>query len=101
MIGGHWIRSWSRTQSLVALSSGEAELYATVKASAELLGLLSLLADWGVQAEGEVLGDAAACLGIVQRKGLGRLRHIQTNWLWVQQRAALSRRSCTEKLGVP
>ena len=89
MVGRQWIKSWSRTQALVALSSGEAELYAMVKASAELLGLLSLLRDWGIETDGEVMGDAAACLGIIQRKGLGRLRHIQTNYLWVQQRAAL------------
>ena len=47
MIGGHYIRSWSKTQSLVALSSAESELYAIVKASAEALGLRSIVQDLG------------------------------------------------------
>ena len=36
--GRHSIRSWSTHQKVVALSSGEAELYAVVKASCEGLG---------------------------------------------------------------
>ena len=88
MVGGHWIKSWSRTQAVTALSSGEAELYAMVKTSAETIGMLSLLRDWGLAAGGDVMGDASACLGIIQRKGLGKLRHIQTNYLWVQEKAA-------------
>eukprot|EP00972_Heterocapsa_arctica_P103210 15210078-Heterocapsa_arctica.AAC.1 len=31
MHGSHCIRSWSTTQSVIALSSGEAELYGIVK----------------------------------------------------------------------
>merc|ERR1712008_566561 len=37
---------------------------------------------------GKILGDAPACLGIIQRHGLGRLRHIDTHYLWVQEKAA-------------
>ena len=37
--GSHFVKSWSKTQSLVALSSAESELYALVKASAESLGI--------------------------------------------------------------
>ena len=35
--GSHYIKSWSKTQSLVALSSAESGLYALVKASADSL----------------------------------------------------------------
>ena len=37
-IGEHSIEEWSKTQSLIALSSGESEIYATLKAASEALG---------------------------------------------------------------
>ena len=42
------LKSWSRTQGSVALSSGEAEFYAAIKGSAESIGVQSLLADIGI-----------------------------------------------------
>ena len=47
MIGSHLIKAWSRTQNHVTLSSAEAELYAMVKCTAELMGIRSMMADWG------------------------------------------------------
>ena len=38
MHGSHYIKSWSKTQPLVALSSAESELHALVRASAEAVG---------------------------------------------------------------
>ena len=49
MIGGHLIKSWSSTQPVIALSSGEAELYALVKAASQAKGLCSLMADFCVE----------------------------------------------------
>lgn len=63
------------------MSSAEAELYAEVKAASETLGLVSMLKDLGVKC-----GDASAALGIINRKGLGRVRHIDTNWLRLQEK---------------
>eukprot|EP00973_Karenia_brevis_P069890 9717216-Karenia_brevis.AAC.1 len=87
-IGTHMIKAWSRTQATVALSSGESELYAMVKTSSELLGIISMLRDWGLELRGHVLGDASACLGVIHRQGLGKLRHINTSYLWVQEKNA-------------
>ena len=87
MHGGHLIRSWSRMQNLVALSSAEAELYGTVKASTELLGCRSLARDFGHHPAARLYADASAALGIIQRQGLGKVRHLDTNSLWVQQAA--------------
>ena len=70
-IGGHTIKTWSKTQALIALSSGESEFYATLKASAEALVMISMLQDFGVRVTGEVWGDAQAALGIINGKGLG------------------------------
>ena len=35
-----------------------------------------------------VLGDASAALAIVARRGLGKLRHMDTNYFWIQEKAA-------------
>ena len=74
--GSHPIKMWSRTQALVSLSSAEAELYAAI---------LSLLKDYQIHANGKVMSDASAALGIIKRQGLGRTRHIHTSYLWIQQ----------------
>ena len=99
MLGEHTVKTWSKTQSLIALSSGESEFYAALKASAEALGLLSMLEDFGYRIKGEILGDASAALGIINRQGLGRTRHIDTGLLWMQQTAAEKRLEYSKVLG--
>ena len=86
MIGGHCVKSWSSTQKCVTLSSGEAELVATVKTSTETIGLAQLARDWGVELEGKILTDSSAALGVVRRKGNGKLRHINVGMMWIQQK---------------
>ena len=98
-IGTHTIKSWSRTQSLVALSSGESELYAALKASAETFGMLAIMNDFGWRLRGEVWGDASAALGIINRQGLGKTRHIDTGCLWIQQVAVQQRSTFHKVLG--
>ena len=93
------VKSWSKTQALVALSSGESELYASLKASAETLGIISMLVDFGLVMAGEVWGDASAALGIINRNGFGKTRHIQTGLLWIQQVSAQKRISYGKVLG--
>ena len=44
--------------------------------------------DLGTHMNGVVLGDASAALAIVARRGLGKLRHLDTNYLWIQEQAA-------------
>ena len=84
--GWHTIKSWSTTQTVVALSSGEAELYSLTKGAAQTLGLMSLARDLGVTASGRLHTDANAALGIIQREGLGKLRHLNVQYLWIQDR---------------
>ena len=45
MHGSHYIKSWSKTQSLSALCSAESAQYALVKASAEAMGFQSVIRD--------------------------------------------------------
>lgn len=84
MLGTHWLKSWSKTQTLIALSSAGSELYAAVKATAETMGIQSAANDFGLQIEASTMADASAALGIISRKGLGKVRHLDTNHLWIQ-----------------
>ena len=88
MWGNHFIKSWAKGQAIVALSSAEAELYAIVKATVEALGVKSALEDWNVSIPVEVLADASAALAIVERRGLGKIRHLDTRHLWIQYACA-------------
>ena len=83
MLGRHTLKGWSKTQTLIALSSGESDLYAALKASAEAFGMVALPKDLGYEVKGEIWGDASAALGIINRKGLGKTRHIDTSLVWL------------------
>ena len=87
MRGERYIKGWCKIQGLIALSSGEAELYAIVKATSEGMGIASIFRDLGTTMAVHVMGDASAALGIVRRQGLGKVRHLDTNWLWVQEKS--------------
>ena len=84
--GGRLLKTWSKTMAIIALSSGEAELGAVTRGLAEGLGVRSVLADFGVEVDLELLSDATAAIGMCRRLGLGRVRDLATADLWVQQR---------------
>ena len=86
MIGEHFIKSWATTQASITLSSAEAELVAMTKATAELLGLLHMVRDLGRRMKGVVYADSSAALAIADRKGSGKLRHINIRMLWIQEK---------------
>ena len=46
--GSGVLKSWSKTQSTIALSSGEAELAAVVKGATEGLGMKAIMKDFGI-----------------------------------------------------
>ena len=74
---------------MLALSSAEAELYALVTGASQVLGLISLARDVGRHVHGKLHSDAAAALGIVNRTGLGKLRHINVQFLCVQSKTKI------------
>ena len=98
-IGSHVVKSWARTQATLATSSGEAELYAAVKAAAELLGIQSLAKDFGHEMSAELLVDAKATIGMVSRSGLGKLRHVEVGHLWIQEAVKNKRLRVKKVLG--
>ena len=84
--GWHCVKTWSSTQATVALSSGESELYSLTKGASQAIGMLALAVDLGVVLDARLHTDASATIGIVQRQGLGKLRHIGVQYLWLQER---------------
>ena len=86
MIGGHCIRTWSTTQAPIALSSAEAEYYAMVEGAVKAKGLESMLKELGMFQDGPLtlLSDSSAARAFASRRGLGRMRHIETRMLWLQ-----------------
>ena len=86
MLGNHILKTYSSTQPTISLSSGEAEFYGVVKASGAALGQQSLFADLGISLQVRVWTDSSAAIGICSRQGLGKLRHIDTQALWIQER---------------
>ena len=84
MLGDHALKTWSKDQSVVALSSGEAELYAANYGAAQALGLKSMANDLGLKFKISLLIDAQATMGIINRQGLGKVRHIEVQGLWLQ-----------------
>ena len=84
MLGGHLVKSWCKDQSVVALSSGEAELYSANYGAAQAMGIQSMCADLGVKIGIDMFIDAKATMGIVNRRGLGKVRHISVQSLWLQ-----------------
>ena len=89
MLGNHLVRSWSKTQAGIALSSAEAELAGVVRTTAEVIGFAGMMKDLGrtLTGKGYVYADASAALGIIQRKGVGSIRHLDTRLLWIQEKA--------------
>ena len=81
----HPIEFSCSTQHVIALSSGEAELYATGRAAAGGLQSVQLLVEAGMEPKLEVLTDSSANLGMHNRIGSGRVRHLDVKWLWTQE----------------
>ena len=85
LVGTTVIGHWSKMQSNVALSSGEAELNAAVKGISEVIGVCELSKELGSSVnELELQTDASACKGMLLRRGAGRVKHLCTKQLWVQ-----------------
>ena len=70
----------------MALSPAEAELIGISKGAAQGLGLQSIARDLGIDFGLKIMSDATAAIGISRRRGLGKVRHLATADLWMQDR---------------
>ena len=67
-----------------ARSTAEAEYHAVVTGAAEGLGMQSMMADLGVTTHVRVWTDSNAVKAMVSRRGLGKTRHVELRYLWLQ-----------------
>jgi hypothetical protein len=86
MFGNHVIKHWSSTQSLVSLSSGEAEYYGCVRAGSHGLGIVIMMMDFGLTKRLRLKTDASVAKSLASRRGLGGIKHIEVHQLWLQER---------------
>ena len=56
MLGDSTVSTYCKGQAVIALSSGEAEYYGLVSATSQMLGLQSILLDWGWKFEAPMHG---------------------------------------------
>ena len=87
-----------RKQKVVAESSAEAELHAAGMTASEALGVRSLFLDMGISTEVTVCIDAQATMHMLHREGIGRAKHIEVGYLWIQE-AVRSKRITLRKVG--
>ena len=85
-VAGNMLFSSSRTQRVVALSTGEAEMLAAASSMCDSLMIKELLrfADYG---EVKIFHhiDASAAKAMLERSGSGKVRHLSCRVLWTQQ----------------
>ena len=87
MMGGHCIKSWSSTQGPLALSSAEAEYYSMVEGVLRARSLQTIGAEIGMpEIDKEIIleTDSSAAKSFVSRRGLGKMRHMEARFLWLQ-----------------
>ena len=84
-LAGMPIAFWSKSQSNIALSSGEAELNSSVKTLSEMLGVIGVWEEvFGRVLPSTLHTDSSACKGMLLRAGAGKVKHLSTKQLWVQ-----------------
>ena len=93
-LGQHMVHHWSNTQTVVALSSMEAELNAIVKGIAEISALANMLGECGRCMSAQIFTDSSAANGVVHRQGCGKVKHLECRQLWVQEVIACGKVQC-------
>ena len=72
VLGGMALKSWSSTQPTTALSVGEAEYTALVKAAIVAIGIRALASDLGWRLGLEIHVDSSTATSIASRSGIGK-----------------------------
>ena len=85
VLGVYLFAASATTQNVVATSTGEAEFYALIKSASRALGAVAMVIDMAKVVKPRVRVDATASKAIASRRGVGRVRHLYTQVLWVQE----------------
>ena len=86
-VAGTLVGTMVRSQRTISLSSGEAEFISLVGGTCEALYLadcLRFLLSPMTKVRVKCRTDSAACRGVCNRLGCGRIRHLHAGLLWVQ-----------------
>ena len=84
MRGSRCLKVWTKKQQVAALSSAESEPCAAVKTASEGLGIQSVARDLGISCRLNMHLDASATMCLVNRRGLGKAKHVDVQNLWIQ-----------------
>ena len=84
MWSGQFVKAWSKTMGILALSSRESDLAAVVRAATEGMGLQSILNDFCLCGHVAIKSDATAAIVMYHRLGLGKSPTLAVGDLWVQ-----------------
>ena len=84
--GAHLVRASSSTQGIQGLPSCESEFMAMVRGCSVLLGAGAMARDLGLEFALEAHGDSSSAQSVAERRGVGKIRHLHTPLLWLQQK---------------
>ena len=87
-LGLHTVKQSSNLQTPIGLNVSEAEYYALVHGAAHGLGLQSFMRDIGIDLKLVIESDSTSAKSFANRRGLGKQRHVETRYLWLQDRIA-------------
>ena len=88
MFGDHFLKLSSTTRGVLSFSSAEAEWFAMVKIGCLGIGTQSACKDFGIDVGIHLHTDSSAAKGIGSRRGVGKVRHLDVNTLWLQQKVS-------------
>ena len=87
LLDGNLMESRVRSQKSISLSSGEAEFVSMVGGSSDGLLIRHLwMKMTNEPVEMKIRSDSSAARSMVQRQGIGRVRHMDAALLWIQQK---------------
>ena len=84
LLGAHCISTKCKHQSVIALSSGEAEFYGLTSGLARGMGLQQMIRDWSWEVDLCVASDSTTAITMATRHGHGRAKHMAVQYLWSQ-----------------
>ena len=89
---------YSRGQDVLAMSSGEAEFYGVGSVVNEAIGLVGIYGEMGFPMSIVLQLDSTAAIGMIQKRGTGRARHIDLRHLHLQSKLRDGTISALEKV---
>lgn len=90
-LGMHCLKTTSNLQTSVGLNVAETEYYALCHGAAHGLGLKAHLEDLNLPLRLILESDSNSARSFASRLGLGRQRHVQTRYLWLQDAVSAKR----------